>query len=179
MDCKKRLFDIHIKESLSIEEALDELASYCTFSIVVKDELAKNELGKMQKSLYISQMTLEEIFKLLLKENNLNYEFNGKILSICGISTQIFKLSYITSVREGQSIIKASVDSKPRQNENDLSDESNDNMIKSMEKFDFWQNIEKEITQVALIGKISISILPALRKMGKILLSSFKAGKVL
>ena len=97
----------------------------------------------MQKSLYISQMTLEEIFKLLLKENNLNYEFNGKILSIRGISTQIFKLSYITSVREGQSIIKASVDSKPRQNENDLSD---DNMIKSMEKFDFWQNIEKEIT---------------------------------
>lgn len=82
MDCKKRLFDIHIKESLSIEEALDELASYCTFNIVVKDELAKNELGKMQKSLYISQMTLEEIFKLLLKENNLNYEFNGKILSI-------------------------------------------------------------------------------------------------
>lgn len=79
---KKRLFDIHIKESLSIEEALDELASYCTFSIVVKDELAKNELGKMQKSLYISQMTLKEIFKLLLKENNLNYEFNGKILSI-------------------------------------------------------------------------------------------------
>lgn len=82
MDCKKRLFDIQIKESLSIEEALDELASYCTFSIVVKDELAKSELGKMQKSLYISQMTLEEIFKLLLKENNLNYEFNGKILSI-------------------------------------------------------------------------------------------------
>lgn len=146
MDCKKRLFDIHIKESLSIEEALDELASYCTFSIVVKDELAKNELGKMQKSLYISQMTLEKIFKLLLKENNLNYEFNSKILSIWVISTQIFKLSYITSVREGQSIIKASVDSKPRQNENDLSDESNDNMIKSMEKFDFWQNIEKEIT---------------------------------
>ena len=111
---QKRLFDIQIKESLSIEEALDDLASYCTFSIVVKDELAKSELGKMQKSLYISQMTLEEIFKLLLKENNLNYEFNGKILSIWVISTQIFKLSYITSVREGQSIIKASVDSKPK-----------------------------------------------------------------
>lgn len=162
MDCKKRLFDIHIKESLSIEEALDELASYCTFSIVVKDELAKNELGKMQKSLYISQMTLEEIFKLLLKENNLNYEFNGKILSIWGISTQIFKLSYITSVREGQSIIKASVDSKPRQNENDLSDESNDNMIKSMEKFDFWQNIEKEITALLeAYGEVKMPIINA------------------
>ncbi|EOI9935632.1 secretin N-terminal domain-containing protein [Campylobacter upsaliensis] len=162
MDCKKRLFDIHIKESLSIEEALDELASYCTFSIVVKDELAKNELGKMQKSLYISQMTLEEIFKLLLKENNLNYEFDGKILSIWGISTQIFKLSYITSVREGQSIIKASVDSKPRQNENDLSDESDDNMIKSMEKFDFWQNIEKEITALLeAYGEVKMPIINA------------------
>lgn len=162
MDCKKRLFDIHIKESLSIEEALDEFASYCTFSVVVKDELAKNELGKMQKSLYISQMTLEEIFKLLLKENNLNYEFDGKILSIWGISTQIFKLSYITSIREGQSIIKASVDSKPRQNENDLSDESDDNMIKSMEKFDFWQNIEKEITTLLnAYGEVKTPIINA------------------
>ncbi|MBS4236177.1 pilus (MSHA type) biogenesis protein MshL [Campylobacter vulpis] len=162
LDCQKRLFDIHIKESLSIEEALDELASYCTFSIIVKDEFAKNELSKMQKSLYISQMTLEELFRLLLKENNLNYEFDGKILSIWGISTQIFKLSYITSIREGQSIIKASVDSKPRQNDISLDNESDENMIKSMEKFDFWQNIEKEITTLLnAYGEVKTPIINA------------------
>lgn len=69
------------------------------------------------------------------------------------------------------------MDSKPRQNENDLSDESNDNMIKSMDKFDFWQNIEKEITQAALIGKISISILPALRKMAKFFYPASKRAR--
>ena len=54
------------------------------------------------------------------------------------------------------------MDSKPRQNENDLSDESNDNMIKSMEKFDFWQNIEKEITALLeAYGEVKIPIINA------------------
>lgn len=145
VDCQKRLFDINIKENLSLEESLSELASYCTFSIVVKDDFAKNKLEQMQKSVHISQMSLEEIFRLFLKENDLNYAFDGKILSIWGISTKIFKISYITSIREGQSVIKASVDSKPRQSEWSVSEENSDNVIKSMEKFDFWQNIEKEI----------------------------------
>lgn len=69
-----------------------------------------------------------------------------KFLRISGINTKIFKISYITSIREGQSITKASVDAKPRQSEYSGSfDDAEDNMIKSMEKFDFWQNIEKEI----------------------------------
>ncbi|MDO4674101.1 pilus (MSHA type) biogenesis protein MshL [Campylobacter sp.] len=145
LDCQKRLFDISIKEALSLEESLAELASYCTFSIVIKDDFARNKLAQMQTSVHISQMGLEEIFRLFIKENDLNYAFDGKILSIWGISTKIFKISYITSIREGQSVIKASVDSKPKQSEWSAHEEANDNVIKSMEKFDFWQNIEKEV----------------------------------
>lgn len=48
---------------------------------------------------------------------HLSYDFDGKILRISGINTKIFKISYITSIREGQSITKASVDAKPRQSE--------------------------------------------------------------
>ncbi|HEH3823350.1 TPA: pilus (MSHA type) biogenesis protein MshL, partial [Campylobacter jejuni] len=36
LDCQKRLFDISINEKLSIQESLDELAKYCSFSIIVK-----------------------------------------------------------------------------------------------------------------------------------------------
>ncbi|EAI0980290.1 pilus (MSHA type) biogenesis protein MshL, partial [Campylobacter jejuni] len=38
LDCQKRLFDISINEKLSIQESLDELAKYCSFSIIVKDK---------------------------------------------------------------------------------------------------------------------------------------------
>ncbi|EMS7836911.1 pilus (MSHA type) biogenesis protein MshL [Campylobacter coli] len=146
LDCQKRLFDININEDLSIEESLRELASYCSFSVVVKDTIAKEKLKTVQSSINIHQMSLDEIFKLFIEEQDLAYKFDGKVLKISALQTKIFKINYITSVREGQSITKASVDSKPRQSEYYNAFEDNeDNMIKSMEKFDFWQNIEKEI----------------------------------
>ncbi|MCH5336310.1 MAG: pilus (MSHA type) biogenesis protein MshL [Campylobacter sp.] len=144
-DCRKKLFDISVSENLSIEESLSELASYCSFSIVIKDELAKEKLLTKQSSINIHQMSLDEIFKLFITENDLSYEFDGKILKISALQTKIFRISYITSVREGQSITKASVDAKPKQAEYNPSEDIEDNMIKSMEKFDFWQNIENEI----------------------------------
>lgn len=46
LDCQKRLFDISINEKLSIQESLDELAKYCSFSIIVKDKCRrKNKIS--------------------------------------------------------------------------------------------------------------------------------------
>lgn len=146
LDCQKRLFDINISEKLSLQESLDGLARYCSFSIIVKDKIAKERLESFQNSVNIHQMSLEELFNFFIKEHDLSYDFDGKILRISGMDTKIFKISYITSIREGQSITKASVDAKPRLSEYGGSfDDAEDNMIKSMEKFDFWQDIEQEI----------------------------------
>ena len=149
VDCKKRLFDISINEEVSLKESLDELARYCKFSVIIKDELATKKLQTPQTSININQMSLDEIFSFFIKEQDLGYEFDGKILKIYALETKIFKINYISSVREGQSITKASVDAKPRQSEYSGSfDDTEDNMIKSMEKFDFWQNIEKELSDL-------------------------------
>lgn len=145
IDCQKRLFNIKSSENLTIKESLEELSDYCSFSIIVKDKLAKEKLLQTQ-IININQMTLEEIFKFFLEDNDLNYNFNGKILKISAIETKMFKISYISSIREGQSITKASVDAKPKQAEYIQNEDIEDNMIKSMEKFDFWKNIEQEIT---------------------------------
>ncbi|EAI6284272.1 hypothetical protein CDB59_08700 [Campylobacter coli] len=61
MECQKRLFDININEDLSIEESLKELASYCSFSVVIKDTIAKEKLKAIQSSINIHQMSLDEI----------------------------------------------------------------------------------------------------------------------
>lgn len=152
-DCQKKLFNININENLSIEESLGELANYCSFSIVIKDEFAREKLLTNQNNIHIHQMNLDEIFKLFITENDLGYEFDGKVLKISALQTKIFKISYITSVREGQSITKASVDAKPKQNEFSQNEDIEDNMIKSMEKFDFWQNIENEINALLISTK--------------------------
>lgn len=67
LDCQKRLFDISINKKLSIQESLDELAKYCSFSIIVKDKIAKEKLETLQNSVNIHQMSLDEIFNFLSK----------------------------------------------------------------------------------------------------------------
>ena len=119
----------------------------CAFSIVLKDDLARAKISNSTKNINIRQMSLAQIFKLLITENNLHHSFDGKILKIATLKTQTFKLGYITSVREGQSVTKASVDSRSKQSDFTNTEQSSldDNMIKSTERFDFWQNIEKEL----------------------------------
>lgn len=144
---KKDFLTISVLESTSSEEILEQFASMCSFSIVVKDGKAQEKISQIQKNINAKQANLNEIFDLLIKENNLHYDFNGKILRISTLKTQTFKLGYITSVREGQSITKASVDARSRQSDYKSGDEGavEDNMIKSSERFDFWQTIEKEL----------------------------------
>ena len=126
---------------------MEQFATMCAFSIVIKDEKAREKLASERKNVFIKQMNLREILNLLIKEQNLHHSFDGKILRIQSLKTQTFKLNYITSVREGQSVTKASVDARARQSDFTSTDESivEDNMIKSSERFDFWQSIEKEL----------------------------------
>ena len=145
IDCNKRLFDISILKDVSIEESLNELSKYCYFSLIIKDEISKEKLNQNQKSINIKQLSLIDVFNILIKENNLNYDFDGKILKIYALETKTFKVDYIPSIREGQSIIKASVDAKPKQTEYALNDDLEDNTIKSLEKFDFWLNIKDDL----------------------------------
>ncbi|MCR6572099.1 pilus (MSHA type) biogenesis protein MshL [Campylobacter insulaenigrae] len=143
--CYKRVFDISIDSKGTLLEILNELGKECGFSVVIKDELARNKLNIDQNYLHIRKMSLREIFDLLLKENNLAYEYEKNILKIYGTIIKTFKVHYISSIREGQSITKASVDSRPRQGEYDHSNKEADNLVISTDKFDFWANITEEI----------------------------------
>jgi pilus (MSHA type) biogenesis protein mshL len=103
-------------------------------------------------------MTLKEIFDVLISENNLNYEFTKNALKISTMQTKTFKIDYITSVREGTAITKASVDSAPvevgdEQDDREAADVGKgggklDNLIKTTEKFNFWDKLDAEIKAV-------------------------------
>lgn len=160
-NCNNRAFSVKVLEEISIREILEQLSSECEFSIAVKsnDAEAVKVLDQTVSNINIKNQHLHEIFGILLSQNDLNYSFKRNVLSISSIDTRIFKIDYITSIREGRSVIKASADSAPVQLD-DLADQNQntdvknqDNIIETTEKFDFWAQMAVEIEAIMNNGK--------------------------
>lgn len=148
-DCERKALNIKVNETVTLNEMLSQLSDMCKFSFVAKDAMASEELNKELQGISIKDMSLREVFNLLISENNLDYEYSNGILKVSALDTKTFKVDYITSVREGTAITKSSVDSAPIEVGNDIDDEKlQENMIKTQEKFDFWEKISEEITLI-------------------------------
>lgn len=160
-NCNNRAFSIKVLEDITIREILEQLSNECEFSIAVKgnDAEAVKVLDQSVSNINIKNQHLHEIFGILLSQNDLNYSFKRNVLNISSIDTKIFKIDYITSIREGRSVIKASADSAPVQlddlaDQNQNTDAKNqDNIIETTEKFDFWTQIATEIEAIINNGK--------------------------
>lgn len=157
-DCKSRIFNIKVNEQVSSIEILNQLSDMCNFSIVTKDQFARQALAEEISGVNIKDMTLNEIFNILLREKNINYSFSKGILRISMLQTKTFRIDYIKSVREGTAITKASVDSAPIEVGNETDDEGSsditkgggklDNLIRTIEKFNFWEKLDTEIKAI-------------------------------
>jgi len=144
-----------ITDDISLGDVLNQLSEMCDFSIVAKDAYSKKELDDKVFGVNIRNMSLSEVFDLLLNEKNLSYEFSNNVLKISSLQTKIFKIDYITSIREGTAITKASVDASPSEVGNSSSSDtsSNDiknenNLIRTTEKFDFWEKLDAELKAI-------------------------------
>jgi pilus (MSHA type) biogenesis protein mshL len=156
--CEKRVFNLKINEQVSVQEILTQLSDMCHFSVVTKDQFAKDAISEPLFGINIKDKTLNEIFSLLLSEKDMSYTFSQDILKISSLQTKTFKIDYITSVREGTAITKASVDSAPIEIGNEEKDEGQaditkgggklDNVIRTVEKFDFWEKLDTEIKAI-------------------------------
>ncbi len=149
--CDNRVFNLKINEQVTVQEILTQLSDMCHFSIVSKDQFAKDAIGEQIFGVNIKDKTLNEIFALLLSEKDMSYTFSQDVLKISSLQTKTFKLDYITSVREGTSITKASVDSGPVEasgSQDGDEEKLKDNSIKTTEKFDFWDKLDTEIKAI-------------------------------
>ena len=156
--CEKRVFNLKINEQVSVQEILTQLSDMCHFSIVTKDQFAKDAISEPLFGINIKDKTLNEIFSLLLSEKDMSYTFYQDILKISSLQTKTFKIDYITSVREGTAITKASVDSAPIEVGDEKQDDGEkditkgggklDNVIRTVEKFDFWEKLDTEIKAI-------------------------------
>ena len=148
-DCERKALNIKVNETVTLNEMLSQLSDMCKFSFVAKDAIASSELNQELQGISIKDMSLREVFNLLISENNLDYEYSNGVLKVSALETKTFKVDYITSIREGTAVTKSSVDSAPVEVGNDIDDARlQENMIKTQEKFDFWEKISDEITLI-------------------------------
>ena len=146
--CDRKALNIKINDTVTLNEMLAQLSDMCKFSVVAKDAIAQEEMNKPLQGISIKDLSLREVLDLLIRENNLSYEYSHGILKVSALETRTFKVDYITSIREGTAVIKSSVDSAPTKVDDDDKEEKEDNKITTKEKFDFWEKISEEITSI-------------------------------
>lgn len=147
-NCGKQAFNISINETATLNDVLTQLSDMCRFSVVAKDAQAADELKQVMNSVSIKDLSLREIFNILLTENNLDYEFSHNSLKISALQTKTFKVDYITSIREGIAVTKTSADSVPTEVGQDKKEGDSQSKIETKETFDFWKNIKDEMTLI-------------------------------
>lgn len=183
--CEDKAFTISASslDGTSVGELLEQLSFECGYSMLVRDKAAKNKLGGSIAAVNIVELPLEKIFDLLLTENELNYEFDGKLLRVSYLTTETFKINYIGTSRVGASNTDIILSQNSLTTENSgagsssgaglapqdsatlqsgvhggivtaaMSGGSADSIsgtkIYSVDEFDFWGRVEKEVFEIA------------------------------
>ncbi len=152
--CDYKVFNIKSTEAITNIELLNQLADSCNFSIIVKDNVAAKIIKKELYSINIKDMFLDEIFELLISDNDLFYEYNKNYLKISALKTETFQVDYITSIRQGTANIDASVDIKITEGDTGSANTGNgDNVITSNDTFDFWGTVKSELVSIMNTGE--------------------------
>jgi general secretion pathway protein D len=152
--CDYRIFNIKTTDTITSLDLLTQLADSCDFSIVIKDNFAADLVKKELYGVNIKNMSLDEVFELLLSDNDLYYEYNKNFLKISALKTKTFKVDYITSVRQGTANIDASVDIRVTEGDTGGENTGNgDNTIVSNDTFDFWGTVQSEILSIMNTGE--------------------------
>lgn len=153
--CEYRTFNIKTNNKATGGELLAELADVCDFSVVVKDTEAEKILAKNLNGINIKNLSLDEVFQIVIQDNDLFYTYDKNFLKISALSTKSFKVDYISSIREGKAVINASVDATPTEVSGTTTKNTttlSQNIISSNESFDFWKTISNELVSVLNTG---------------------------
>jgi general secretion pathway protein D len=150
--CDMRSFNIKVAEQVTTNEILAQLSNECGFSIVTKDAFAKEKLDQSLFGINIKDMTLSEIFDILVTSKGLSYSYHKNILELSGLKSKTFKIDYVNSERVGRSNTDISltgdsdaIDGDSGKGGGSLSTGAT---ITSNDKFSFWAKIEAELSSL-------------------------------
>ncbi|MCF6310118.1 MAG: pilus (MSHA type) biogenesis protein MshL [Sulfurimonas sp.] len=102
-DCSYELFSIRSTKNTKIIDFVEQLSDECEFSIIVTDPKADEFLDTKLNKTNLNNLTINEVFNIILKENNLSYTLEDNLLKISYLTTRMFSIDYILSQRKGES----------------------------------------------------------------------------
>ncbi len=152
--CDNRAFNIKVSQEVATSEILNQLSNECGFSVITKDSEAKEKLSEKLYGINIKNMSLGEIFDVLIASKGLDYDYERKVLRISGLKTRTFKIDYVNTERSGTSNTDISLTGDTGSGGASSTEGSKGGSlstgasITSNDKFSFWANMQKELNDI-------------------------------
>ena len=162
-DCSYELFSISSTKNTKIIDFVEQLSDECDFSIIVTDPNAETFLNSKLNKTNLNNLTIDEVFNIILKENNLSYTLENNILKISYLTTKMFNIDYILSSRksEGKTNITLSSEGAGMSSSNGAGSTTNGGLdagggsagkagvsIESSDEVIFWKELDLEFQKV-------------------------------
>ncbi len=158
-DCSYELFSISSAKNTKIMDFVEQLSDECGFSIVVTDPYAEKFLETKLNKTNLKNLTIDEVFNIILNENNLTYTLENNLLKISYLTTKVFNIDYILSQRKskGSTDITLSSSSNSDQSSSGSTTSSTGGntaksdtgiKIESTDEVKFWDQLDEEFVKV-------------------------------
>ncbi len=161
-DCSYELFTISSTKDTKIIDFIDQLSDECGFSIIVTDPNAEEFLSSKLNKTNLKNLTIDEVFNIILSENNLSYTLENNILKISYLTTKVFSIDYILSQRKSKGSTDVTLSSSSSQDQNGIStggstsSSSGQNpdgaktgmVIESEDEVKFWDELDTEFQSI-------------------------------
>ncbi len=160
-DCSFELFSISSTKGTKIIDFVEQLSDECEFSIIINDPFAEKFLNKELNKTHLKNLTIDEVFNIVLNHNNLSYTLENNILKISYLTTRIFPIDYILSQRESSGSTDITLSSSAAQSDESSgstdteSSESGSGStsesgmkIQHKDKVTFWKELDTEFQSI-------------------------------
>jgi len=146
--CNDKLFSVTIDNSLTIGDAIENLAETCDLTLIVKDSGARHRLDKKLYYVKLKNASIRSFLDTILTENDLNYVLKGNRLSISYLVTRTFKVHYISGQRSGKSGANVTIANSASSGGGSASGSKTGIEITSNDEFKFWNTVKGELHRI-------------------------------
>jgi len=146
--CSNKLFSVTIDSTLTIGDAIENLAETCGLTLTVRDQGAMHRLQKKLYYVKLKNASLKSFLDTILIDNDLNYKMTGNKLAISYLVTKTFKIHYISGKRAGKSDAHVTIANSSATSGSSGGTSKTGISITSNDDFKFWGTVKDELHRI-------------------------------
>lgn len=144
-NCDEEVFTITSEAGgILISDIVNQMARECDYNVIYKDNIVGSVLSESSlPSLNMKNMTLKEIFDLILFENDIFYEYKNNLLKLGYAETSTIVIHYLQTERTAKSTTSISISGSSTDSGD--SSQSSGIDISNSDSYGFWTNLETDL----------------------------------